>query len=267
MPRVVPSQVVDFINTLWPSSNQHDNLAGNDAGQLAALIDIVDQIPDELLTMDSPAYARFICGKGQIKQKLVTWAFESNPSRWPSLGLLPGNPPRSPVTEIRDTLAMCPDESPAPGTSELNFIPDADFRANLRNDIGAVYRALASGEWKGATILAGSAAEALLLWALQRCTPAEITTAIATLRASNDLSTNPDPNALESREWNLYGYIQVAENLDIIEENTATAARLAKNFRDLIHPGRAQRLALKCDRGTAHLAVAAMALIIRDLTP
>jgi len=53
MPRVVPSQVVDFINTLWPTADQQRNLNAHQAGQISGLVDLVDEIPGELLIMDS----------------------------------------------------------------------------------------------------------------------------------------------------------------------------------------------------------------------
>jgi hypothetical protein len=161
MPRVVPSQVVRFINALWPTAEDQRTLNRAQQGQLSGLVDLVDQIPGELLTMDSALYAPFICAKAHIRQKLLTWASDTRFGN--ELGNMPGQPEQIPVTVIRDALAKCPDESPAPGTSELNFIPDADLRTNLRNDIGAVTRALSNGEYKAATVLAGSAAEALLL--------------------------------------------------------------------------------------------------------
>jgi len=100
---------------------------------------------------------------------------------------------QSPVVLIRAALAQCPDESPAPATSELKFIADADLRANLRNDIGAVTRALSNGEWKAATVLAGSTIEALLLWSLSQRPLAEITKATIALTKSGELTRLPDP--------------------------------------------------------------------------
>jgi hypothetical protein len=67
--------------------------------------------------------------------------------------------------------------------------------------------------------------------------------------------------------WDLAEYIAVAEALTTIDVDTAQQARLAKNFRNLIHPGRAQRLAQVCDRGTALAALAAVAMVVRCLTP
>ena len=262
MPRVVPSQVVDFINTLWPTPEQQRSLNRAQQGQLSGLVDLVDKIPSELLVMDAATYALFVCGRAHISQKLVYWA-SSDPNRGHELGTLPGQPEQIPVRVIREALAKCPDESPAPGTSELNFITDADLRTNLRNDVGAINRALANGEWKAATVLAGSAAEALLLWALKQRPPAEITSAITAAGASGALTTKPDSNL---DRWNLHEYIEVAANLKVIKPNTAKQTRLAKDFRNFIHPGVAKRLGEKCDRATALSAVAGMEHVVRDLT-
>jgi hypothetical protein len=50
-------------------------------------------------------------------------------------------------------------------------------------------------------------------------------------------------------------------------DDTAQQARLGKDFRNLIHPGRASRLGKICDRGTALSALAAVEHVVRDLTP
>jgi hypothetical protein len=263
MPRVVPSQVVLFIDSI--SSQQTSELVRMNAiggGNLAAVLDLVEQIPDELLTMDKESYGSLVRAKATIREILSTWT--SNQNAGQKLQGYHLHRSNNPLAHIRVALAQCPDEAPATGTSELNFITDLDLRTNLRNDIGAVTRALSNGEWKAATVLAGSAAEALLLWALKQRPPADVTSAIAALRASGKLSTKPDSDL---DRWNLYEFIQVGEELQVIKPNTATQARLAKDFRNFIHPGVAQRLGEKCDRATAFSGVAGMEHIIRDLTP
>jgi hypothetical protein len=262
MSRVVPSEVVKLIDRIFPPSGGTSTLGRGNAGQLSALVNLVDEIPDELLTMDSNSYAGFVCSVAHIRETLATWVGDR--SARGNLDPIPGFPNESAVTLIHKAIAKCPDEAPAPGTSELNFIPDADLRTNLRNDIGAVTRALSNSEWKAATVLAGSAAEALLLWALKQRPSTDIESAITALKASGGLTTKPEPNDLD--RWNLYEYIQVAEKLEIIKPNTAKQTRLAKDFRNFIHPGVAQRLGEKCDRATAFSAVAGMEHVIRDLT-
>lgn len=262
MPRVVPSRVVNFIDSN-PVREFNDVVSMNtvEPAVLSGVLVLVDQIPDELLTMDTDTYASLICAKEQIKAILATWTANRTAGHHPQLFQF--SPSQNPLARIRDALAKCPDESPAPGTSELNFITDPDLRANLRSDIGAVTRALSNGEWKAATVLAGSAAEALLLWALQQRSPGDIESTIAALRASGSLAKKPN-STLDW--WDLNEYIEVAAKLGLIKPQTAVQTRLTKDFRNFIHPGRTQRLGEKCDHATALSAVAGMAHVVRDLS-
>src|SRR5712664_4112783 len=190
MPRVVPSRVVRFIKKNDVTLAVSLNSAG--APELAAILELVGQIPDELLTMDNETYSSLVKAKAEIKDILETWTANRNGGH--TLQTFNLNHPGNPLLCIRDALEQCPDESPSPGTAELNFIPDADLRTNLRTDIGAINRALANGEWKAATVLAGSAAEALLLWALRQRPPVDIKSAIAAAKASGSMTANPDAN-------------------------------------------------------------------------
>jgi hypothetical protein len=262
MPRVVPSQVVQFIDQL-PMEHPTGTLLMNSIGPaaLSCVLDLVELVPNELLTMDTTTYATFVHAKAQMKEVLATWRANQNANQ--HLQNFSFSKATNPLARIRDALAKCPDESPAPSTSELNFITDTALRTNLRNDMGAINRALSNGEWKAATVLAGSAIEALLLWGLQSRHAADIPAAVAALLA-NKTFTNKPPSSPE--EWTLYHYIEAAAYLRLINPDTATAARLAKEFRNLIHPGRAQRLAQNCDRGTALSCVAGLELVVRDLT-
>lgn len=166
MPRVVPSQVVAFIASI-PGYKPKEVTRMNGLGHppLSATLALAQQIPQELLTVDGPTYAMFIYAQEQIKEILDVWS--ANQTAGHSLNEFQFEPSRNPLTRLSDVLAKCPDQSPAPSTSELAFIADADLRANLRDDMGTINRALANGEWKAATVLAGSAIEALLLWDLQ----------------------------------------------------------------------------------------------------
>ena len=96
-----------------------------------------------------------------------------------------------------------PDEAPSPATAELSFIPDADLRDSIRNDVSAANRALHDGLWKASTVLAGAAAEALLHWAITEKKKSELE--IEAARAAVIPSAPPDPN-----RWDLDGYIKVA---------------------------------------------------------
>ena len=77
------------------------------------------------------------------------------------------------------------------------------------------------------------------------------------------LMRNP---GLNLTDWILAELIEVAKELKVIKEGTAVQTKLAKDYRNLIHPGRTQRLGQICDRGTALAAVAALERVIADLS-
>ncbi len=70
---------------------------------------------------------------------------------------------------------------------------------------------------------------------------------------------------MNPESWGLHQYIDVAAELDLISDESADQARLAKEYRNLIHPGRSARLAQVCDRATALSALAAVEHVVRDL--
>ena len=259
MTRVVPSQVVQFISSL-PITHPSGTVLMNSIGPAAicCILELVEQIPGELLVMEPTTYVSFVHARMELKDVLAAW--RANQQAGQQLQRYAYNVKMSPLAQIRDALAKCPDESPAPSTSELAFIADADLRANLRIDIGAVNRALSNGEWKAATVLAGSAIEALLLWKLQQRPQAYVIAAV------DALPTIGKPDASNLERWDLHQFTEVAAHLGVIKQDTATEARLAREFRNLIHPGRAERLAQKCDRGTALSCVAALEHVLRDLS-
>ena len=65
--------------------------------------------------------------------------------------------------------------------------------------------------------------------------------------------------------WGLAQLIEVAGQLAVLKEDTLVTARQSKDFRNLIHPGKAKRLKQECDRSTALVAVAALERVITEL--
>jgi hypothetical protein len=112
--------------------------------------------------------------------------------------------------------------------------------------------------------LAGAAVEALLLWALLQRPAVDITRGRAAVTGDGRLTRDP---GADLERWLLPDYVEVAGELGIIKQGTVQQTRLAQGFRNLIHPGRVIRLGVKCDRGTALSALAAVELVVRDLTP
>jgi nitrogen fixation-related uncharacterized protein len=260
MPRVVPSQIVSLIDHIFPGAkdNHAFYLSRTQVDSCATIVDLTEQLPSELIVLSSKQYSEFRLAINAIKVALEQWKLQNY-----NLGKVKGLDDSNPVITIRKILSVCPDEFPSKDTAELSFIDDNDLRANLEIDISATNQALSNGEWKAATVLAGSVIEALLLWALKQYEQEEVKTARDFLLDEGTLDSNPGRNL---NKWDLHSFIEVGAKLGVIGEDAAQQARLARKFRNLIHPGREKRLGQKCDRGTALAAVAAVVLVIRELS-
>jgi len=152
MPRVVPSQVVALIDKLFQHLNKTPTgkvykLAATDSHAVVALLDLLEEIPSELIVLKAEQYSEYVSSKAALRNVIRQW--ETLPSY--KLGSITGLPPLSPVTLIRRALENCPDEIPDPGTAALNFNLENDLREGLRKDISAVNGALTNGEWKAAS--------------------------------------------------------------------------------------------------------------------
>ena len=257
MSRVMPTQIVGLIDQVisgW-SVGPPPALHESQTPQISAIIDLASELPNELMVLSGDEYPTYLVGMNALKDLLDFWRSGQQHRAVVSHRAAYG---AQSLRTVRDLLAKCPDEIPSPGTTELLFIADVDLRDSIRNDISAANRALVDGLWKASTVLAGAAAEALLHWAI---TEKKSELEIEAARAAVIPSAPPDPN-----RWDLDGYIKVARALGLIEDDTAKQADLAREFRNLIHPGRATRLGRVCDKGTAHSALAAVEHIARDLS-
>ena len=258
MSRVVPSQIVVLIDRILSgmpaSAGPHArNLSTSQAPEISAVIDLISELPDEFLVLSGDEYSHYRVDINTLRDLLSLWK-SSQP-----VGIINRQAEKTiqSLNRLQRLLTKCPDETPSPSTAALAFIHDADLRDSSRNDISAANRALHDGLWKAATVLAGGATEALLLWA------------IAEKKSTSDIENARiavAPLAKDPNSWGLDGYIKVARHLALIEDETVTQADLAREFRNLIHPGRAARLAKVCDRGTALSALAAVELVVRDLS-
>lgn len=265
MSRLMPSQLVAFIDKIFPSPEQKRKpftLGIDRVYQLAAIVEMADKIPDELITIEGENFSNYLLSLASIRSAVSTW---QSYGHGPDLHPISGLPNLNLVIILRNALSFCPDEFPEKGTNELMFITDPQLREILRNDISSANKAFINGEWKATTVLAGSVAEALLLWALQPMAernPEKISNSTDHLLKNGKINKKPQSNL---EEWNLHHLIEVSRNLDLIRENTATQARLAKDFRNLIHPGVSVRKNQACSRATALTALAALELILENI--
>ena len=102
---------------------------------------------------------------------------------------------------------------------------------------------ISTREWMGATVFAGAALEALLLWALKRAKLSE-----APKRPLDAL--------------HLADLIRLAANNRVIDDGAEWQASLAKDARNLIHPGKALRSGKACNKTTALTALTAVYRVI-----
>ena len=142
-------------------------------------------------------------------------------------------------------MQQCHDDLP-PAEPELPFISDADIRFGIEDRIHAAWTDFNAREWMGATVFAGAALEALLLWALKRMTLA-------------DMPKQP------LDKLHLADLIRLAVNNQVIDEASERQAALAKDARNLIHPGKALRSGEKCNKTTALTALTAVYRLIDEL--
>jgi hypothetical protein len=216
-----------------------------------------------LITVSSAEYTNLVLAVSTIEETLEQWKISMRVGA-PAGEMLDVKGSNA-VSVIRRVLVECPDEIPPSGATELLFVTDPALRDNIRSDLGAVNRALNNAEWKAATVLAGAAIEALLHWRLQEPSPgqAAVQTAVDKLVAAGTFSGKLDRGI---DYWTLHHFIEVAGELGLLLPDTCSSARLAQNFRNLIHPGRAARLNQVCNRPTAYSAVGALGHVIEDLT-
>lgn len=259
---VLPSEVVAHIDQKFPwVRNDTPNtpaIGADSIGHVSAIIGLTDSVPPHLLTPQSARYASLIGAVEELKSWLPTWHARG------SNRIFTGTP----IRVVRQILAACPDEFPVPATHGLPFVADATLRDALRLDIEHVGRVLAYSEWKAATVLGGSVIEALLLWKLGTLPAADIEAAATKVRTMGTACGWKTVKPLN--DWHLPDYIEVAAIVPtgnpIIVADTAALLRVVKSYRNLIHPGRAERLAQTCDKRTAYAAVAGMEGVVIDLS-
>ncbi len=260
MQAVVPSQVVAAILRFFPKANELGalTLRSSQLPELIALVRLIRRVPPQLFNITIEQYVELEQAIEIIEQGDRLLARENHLFQISSVALTG----KSAIQVIYNVLVACPDTVPASSAVNLGFIPDAKTRESISSEIGSVESAVRNGEWKAATVLAGAAIEALLLWRLRQFTGQERTDAVNRCLGAGTLKHRPKSDPLE---WTLPEMIETSAELKILRSNTVTEARQSKDFRNLIHPGRVLASDAECNRGTAFSAVAALDFVVTDL--
>jgi hypothetical protein len=262
----VPSEIVAYLEARFPQTvkEQPFYLERAYAPALSHILQLIDALPVGIVTLTGDALAEYGESVEAVRMALDAW--RSGDTNHYKFEKIRGRHSTNPLTFIHKHLSSLPDEVIAPGTTDLPFITDTQFKEALRLDIAAANRSYGVADWKGCTVLSGSVVEALLLWALdQRETKkaGEAPAAAKKLVTASRLGQSP---SADRNRWNLNELTEVCHQMQIIGDETAAQCRIAREFRNLIHPGKAARLAQRCNRGTALSALAAVEHVVEDLS-
>lgn len=241
MASILPSHIVEAIDSMFgPNRNELDMGAVQHTrkAQVHALLTMVNAVPAELIELSAADYLELNQCIGVLATVLPAWNLNA-------IGSAPQVGGKDVVACIRRLMARCRDYLPPP-EPELPFITDDDTRIGFEDRIQAAWTDFRANEWMGATVLAAHVLEALLLWAVK------------TKGAIAGAQTALDRHTLQE-------LIAEAARLKLITSESKQQADLARDARNLIHPGKATRSGASFSKATALTALAAVYRIAADL--
>ncbi len=214
---------------------------------LLGIVRLIERIPEEVLLLDPAIDAQFTMALTALEAAITKGQSNPNAFDWPRIVVSTKSDPEDCLVIVKNALATCPDQAPSQSMKGLEFLAD-NFRRSLLTDLRSAEICMNIGEWKASTVLSGSVIEALLLWAIGNRNEAERSSAMDRAVTKRVLSTRLQVKNLTEKEWGLHSYIEIAHELGEITEPTAHSCRNAKFYRNLIHPGAAERCADKTNR-------------------
>src|SRR5437660_12847799 len=125
MSRRVPSQIVAFIYAC-PAL---DGCREIDRAYIFGLADLLTEIPSQLLIMDPPTHASFICSRARVRETGSACNAAASAGSNARGYISPAT--ESAIHGIHAVLARCPDESPTTAMCALTFITNPDLRPTL----------------------------------------------------------------------------------------------------------------------------------------
>lgn len=167
MAGVLPSFVVSAIRRAfkWVDKDSREPLRYKHANNLSGIMAMVDAVPANLLRLEGEPLALFVESRGNIESFLRDCNMNGEAAKTIH---------RKHLVNVLLGLEACPDNAVADSVAGLAFVTDVAYRAMLRTDIASVETSLLEADWKPATVMAGSVAEALLLWAVETHDPKQV---------------------------------------------------------------------------------------------
>lgn len=255
--RIVPTQIVDFIEKKYPwvkdNKNRPSELvvgqAGNPVAAVATLVLLLDKLQDNLLDLKPEEYINYINNVEELRLNHENWKREFNYK----MKLKDDNP----FLLLREILSKCPNEPVLESSGlELGFIKDSELRQTIAADIYSANSSLNNSQWKASVVFAGACMEAILLDAIKHH------------NLKNQKTQNASANNGKEKDENklhLHDLIDKAKKLGLINSGTADRANYLKDFRNLIHPGCVERTGENCDRAKSFQAIGILDEIITVL--
>jgi hypothetical protein len=240
--RIIPSQVVQATNQLFGGESRNELNIGmiqySHRHNVKTILSLLDQIPSSLITLEFNEYMQYLQSCAALTSAVALW----NAGQYQAAENAGGS---DPIARIRRLLLKCPDEIP-PAYPEFAFVSDDDVRDAVTEAARAAWVNFQAQQWLGATVFAAVAIESLLLWALKQ-----------------ESTSASEREALDKQH--LADFIKRGEDTKLLRSGSADQARLAKDARNLIHPGRVAREGTSCDKGSALAALAGLERVAIDL--
>lgn len=266
MARAFPTQITRYLaqvfktpaalSTAVQSSASSVATCQSSIGAISGFLRLYDQIPEQLFVLSEPDYASLVGEIETVRFGLDQFRNGTHPDCLMRVGPA--------LVKAWQLVAKLPDNVPS-SAHDLSFISDPDLQRMIGIDISAISTDLQSGEWKSATLLAGSCCEALLLYGLQTRdakAPGAVAGAVGALKWRGKA---PNSANLTDASWDLFSYAAVARHLGLISANTKSELDPARDYRNLIHPAKAIRDKVSFDHGTAYVGAGAVDHVVADL--
>ena len=244
---IVPSEIVRFIDRVFPDMNQGYGVEYS--GLYLGLVTMVEQLDPSMLPADPQLRSELTAAISHLRFQVQLWTNMGRGSR--TYRDVPGFQGQTALAMIRRILEQCSDSLVPEAVQGLEFVADQQYREKLRSDLSEVETNINSHQWKAATVLGGSFIEAILLDSLK-------------LVEAQAVSATFAPNKpLEN--WDLKNYLNVAQELQVIGPTAYKWGDDARDFRNFIHPGKSLREEKDCTMAVALGVRAALQHVLEDL--
>ena len=238
--RILPSEIIIAIETfigLKSTDIDDRRLKHHYLPEFKAILALLNDVPSELLELPFQSYLELSRCRAVLAATVARWEVGDTVVVRDVGG-------KDAIERVRQLMLQCRDTIPPP-EPELPFIEDADRRASVEEKIRAAWIDFSAQEWLGATTFAGSALESILLWAAEAV-------CLKTKKAPNDMV--------------LSELVDAVAGAGLLTSSGENLAHMARDARNLIHPGRVAKLGVSCTKASALTAMAALYTVAEELS-